>query len=279
MTNDFYKVLQECIAQARSGVSLEHCLSLYPQYADELRRLLTAATASQSQLSPGMPSATRHRLRSRVMGHWDAKHSRRRTWSFPSFLPVRWAGAAAALVVFLAIAGGAGTVAASQKALPGSVLYPVKEFREDAGLWFTSSPEEKVNVYSRYAQERAREIQELAQRGDSADMSTSLSRLEQHLSAVDRLTEASTTSPETESSRDSMVQTLEGTLASTSQSNSVQEALAQSDDASAYPCVEYTLQILRQARGRVDDAVKKVGGSLTDDVGLQSAEIGRFCPH
>jgi hypothetical protein len=276
MNNDFYQALQDCVTQARSGVSVEQCLSRHPRYADELRPLLVAATASQSQLSTGLSSAVRRRIRGRVMGYWDVKHSRKRTWSFSSFLPLRWAGAAAVLVL-LVMVGGVGTVAASQNSVPGSALYPVKQLREDAGLWFASSPDEKVTIYSAYAQERASEIQKLAQQGDSAAISTSLSRLEQHLSAVDHLTEASPEAPAMESRRDSMIETLAGTLASTSQSGGVQEALAQSEE-DAYPCVEHTLQILREARGRVGDAARKVGGSLTDNVGQRTAGIGTFCP-
>jgi hypothetical protein len=273
MTDDFYQALQECLTQARAGVPVEQCLAQYPRYAEDLRPLLMAATASRDQLSAGMSPSTKSRIRSRVMGYWDMKHSRKGAWWFPRLLPVRWAGAAA-VAVLLVLGGGAGTVAAAQDSLPGSALYSVKQLREEAGLWFATSPEEKVRAYSGYVKERAREVQELDQRGGNSAVSMSLSRLEQHLSEVDQLTEASAKVPVLESSRYSITETLEGTLVSPDQPSNVQEALAEG----SYPCLQHTLRILQGTRDRVGMAAERIVRSLTSSTVSRTPSVDTFCP-
>ncbi len=72
------------------------------------------------------------------------------------------------IVVALALIFGAtaGTVSASQRSAPGSVLYPVKLQYEDARLSLTQNPEAKALLAMAYAQERVEEAAQLAEDGD-----------------------------------------------------------------------------------------------------------------
>jgi hypothetical protein len=57
MSKDFDQILDECIDRINSGQSLEECLELYPEFAQELEPLLRAADELRSQ-SYFMPSQT-----------------------------------------------------------------------------------------------------------------------------------------------------------------------------------------------------------------------------
>jgi hypothetical protein len=74
MTNDFYRAIQHCLELTRQGTPLEECLAQYPEYAEELRPLLIAATTPTQGYSR-MPSTVRARLRQRVLEHWDHTHA------------------------------------------------------------------------------------------------------------------------------------------------------------------------------------------------------------
>ena len=93
----------------------------------------------------------------------------------------------AAAVVLVVALSGVSTVAAAGGAVPGDLLYPVKEFREDAQLWFARSAEAKVEIYTRLVKERAEEVRELAARQEdrSQAISQALDRLDRHLAALD----------------------------------------------------------------------------------------------
>ena len=86
---------------------------------------------------------------------------------------------------------GVSTVAAAGGAVPGELLYPVKEFREEAQLWFARSSEAKVEMYTRLVKERAEEVRELAAREEdrSKAISQALDRLDRHLAALDAVVE------------------------------------------------------------------------------------------
>ncbi len=66
------------------------------------------------------------------------------------------------MAVSVVFGGGAATVYASQDALPGDTLYPVKQLVEDADVALTLSPEAKAEKHLALAQERAQEIRALA---------------------------------------------------------------------------------------------------------------------
>ena len=86
--------------------------------------------------------------------------------------------------------GGTGTVSASASSIPGDALYPVKELTEEARLWITRSPEEKVAYYSDLVEERVRELTEIAQAGEYHQSGIAIARLAEHLDDIDTLADS-----------------------------------------------------------------------------------------
>lgn len=118
-----------------------------PAFSSDLRSRLVAAAAAQA----GSPDPVDDKL---TVGHELSSDARRRRQ--------RWlTGALAALVV---VGGSASTAYASQQALPGDTLYPVKRAIEgiDAGL-ATSDRDRGVTVLHD-AEGRLREVRRLSER-------------------------------------------------------------------------------------------------------------------
>jgi hypothetical protein len=284
MSTKLYHAFQQCLERVQSGVPLEECVAQYPEHAPELRLLLQSATAPAGPEVGNMPAAARARVRQRVMGHWDRTRRPRRSWFLGSWFPggtgaVRWAIAAAAFVLLLTLGGGFSTVAAAQHALPGASLYSVKQFREEARLWLTRSPEEKVAIYSDYARERVREMHRLEQTGQGPAAAVALSRLEEHLYAVDRLMdEAPPAAPLVQVGRQAIIEVLDRGLGASQQVSEDGPAVLEESPPGAYPCVQHTMQAINQARQQVQSALESVGGALPDSPGPGETRIGAFCP-
>lgn len=263
MADRIQQVLQDCIELLRQGVSLEECLARYPEYAQELEPLLRTALNAQGELTPGMPPAARTRIRARVLAEWDRRHlPRERRWGIPFFLP-RWAAVTASVVLAIVL-GGVGTVAASGGAVPGDPLYPVKEIREEAQLWFALSPEAKVAMYNRLVKERVRELREVAQRGETGLIPIALARLESHVQDVNQLVEENV-----EGAGDGPLPIDPGLLEKLqevvgeqrSAEGVVQETLEQAP-VQARPGLQRALEAIQRGRERVRNALEAVGHSI-----------------
>lgn len=178
--------LDDCLVMLGQGWTVDQCLARYPEDAAELRPLLQAATAAHEALaSEAMPLAAQARVQTRVMAAWDAAPASRApwlSWLMPAALP-RWAGAAAVLLLAITI-GGFGTVSASADALPGDVLYPVKQFTEETRAWLARSPEAQVSAYSDLVKARVAELELLVSEDRTADSAVALDRLDGHLAEV-----------------------------------------------------------------------------------------------
>ena len=188
MADEIQDILQQCLELLREGTSLEECLGRYPEEAEEVEPLLQVALAAKSEFAPAISPAVRTRVRGRMLVEWDRRYQRRRwSWHVPIFLP-RWAAVAASVVLVVALSG-IGSVAAAGGAVPGDPLYPVKEFREAAQLWFTRSPEARVAMYNRLVKERVEEVRTLAAREQTRSnaISLALRRLDSHLTALNAL--------------------------------------------------------------------------------------------
>ncbi len=188
MTDTLDQALQECLELLHRGVSVEECLARYHENAEELEPLLRTAVAMEHQLAQPMPQLARTRVRARVLTEWgQRRESRRIRWSLPLFVP-RWAAVAASLLLAIMV-GGTGTVAAAEAAIPGDILYPVKELREETVLWLTLSPEARIVRYAGLVNERARELQSLTAKNRVDDLPTALRRLNDHVQSIDALIE------------------------------------------------------------------------------------------
>jgi hypothetical protein len=120
---DFETVLDDCLKRLASGEPVNACLALYPQFAEDLRPLLSAALhvgrIAEVQPSDEFKSRTRKQLDSHMREH------PRRGSSGSSFF--RIAAVAILLLVCLFLAGAA----YAQSASPGDGLYRWKLASED----------------------------------------------------------------------------------------------------------------------------------------------------
>jgi hypothetical protein len=164
MARDFASILDECLAALRRGESLEACLARHPEHAEELRTHLLLARrlglTPRHQPRQGAQSAAWQQFRTRAE---DIRLGRRPRFS----ISIGWMRplAITAAVVFAILAAGAGTVYASQDALPDSPFYRVKLASEDVRLWFVFDDLRKAEILLDQSNERTDEIMEMVRSG------------------------------------------------------------------------------------------------------------------
>src|SRR3990170_509587 len=95
-----------------------------------------------------------------------------------------------ALIVILAFGGG-GAVFASQKSLPGDILYPIKTLTENLQETLTFDSQKKAYLYTRLAEKRIGEIKNiLEERGiELKGLSIAEERLVTHIISAERIVE------------------------------------------------------------------------------------------
>lgn len=184
--------LNECLERIRHGDDLENCLKDYPEETDELRPLLQTALgitkfAMTAQPRPEFIAQTQTILEQEYyFSHYSWK-ARIAGWFRPK---VRLAKVTAVSIVILGLvfAGGFSlSIVASEDAMPGQILYPIKLATEQVRLFFTFSDDGKVGYLTEYAETRAAEIVYAIEQGDDAHAEAALERLERHLDMVERI--------------------------------------------------------------------------------------------
>ena len=260
------EIVEECIELLRHGRSLENCLDRYPEEAAELEPILRNAISIRSDLAADLPLMARNRMRGRVLAQWDRRHQPSR-WNFsvPSLFP-KWAFVAASLVLVLVL-GGLGTNTAAANTVPGDILYPVKEFREAAQLWFTRSPEAKVEMYTSLVKERVEEVSKMAAR-EQADLdaiSNALARMESHLTALNVLVANNLTGRDTEEVDLGFVEALQKSISERDNAGGLLEKVLDAVPAEARPDFNNALKSIQLAQERVDSALESIGHSSFND--------------
>lgn len=91
-----------------------------------------------------------------------------------------------AVIISVVLGSSGGAVALATDSLPGSVLYPAKLAMEEVRLDAAADPAGQVAMYMTLVQERVREMQQMALRGEAPDEATML-RLRTHLEQAMRL--------------------------------------------------------------------------------------------
>ena len=253
MTDSLDQALQECLELLHHGVSVEECLARYQESAEELEPLLRTAVTMEHQLTQSMPQLARARVRARVLAEWGRRHeSRRRRWTLPLFVP-RWAAVAASLLLAIMV-GGTGTVAAAEAAIPGDILYPVKEFREEAVLWLTLSPEARIVRYAGLVNERARELQSLTAKNRVDDLPIALRRLNDHVESIDALIETEVGGQAVEDAH--LLETLQDYMTVQQLTEGLLEETLGQATLEAQPDIEGALSTLQEALERVQAALE-----------------------
>jgi len=189
------QVLDECLRGIESGqVTVEDCLRLHPEFRDSLGPLLALAVQTQQGLAPAAPSSvvrdqTEARLLNRLhketaSGQRTRPPLPRRAWSRPP----AFALASLSLILSLLVLT-TGVAYASAEALPGDLLYPVKQGLEQARLAISTTPEGDAALLVGFADERLAEAEALAAAGRLTDLASALRGYESEITALVGLVE------------------------------------------------------------------------------------------
>ncbi|MBM3141613.1 MAG: hypothetical protein FJ005_01010 [Chloroflexi bacterium] len=158
-------IFNECYERIRSGESLKSCLKRYPEHAAELESLLKTSFDIGRRASYIQPRPEfKHWAQVRLEGAQRYAKQQRQA-ERPGLFSWRqgWAVAVTAILVLL-LTGGS-TVAASSNALPDQPLYPVKLATEQVRLAFAISDTSKAELHTKLAENRALEIETMADQG------------------------------------------------------------------------------------------------------------------
>ena len=96
---------------------------------------------------------------------------------------------AALMAISVIFGGGAAAAYASQDAVPGETLYPVKEVVEQAELALTTNPQTKAELHLEFAQERVAEMQTLVSEGRTDLIPEAARNMQEHLQVAEQLAE------------------------------------------------------------------------------------------
>jgi hypothetical protein len=176
---DLERALDECLAGLRSeSLSIEACLSRYPQHAAQLAPMLRVTVLARSASEAAPSPAFRNRLRARLL-----KPGSRRAVRPASGLNLAPLRAAALLLTLTVIALTTGT-AFAQRALPGAPLYAWKRLSETTWRGVSNDP---IGVDLALSKRRVDEWIAVAN-----DAAHSQAALEEYQGVVSRLLAAST---------------------------------------------------------------------------------------
>jgi hypothetical protein len=190
MSRPFEQLLELCLQELADLGDVETVLERHPQQAGQLRPLLQLAADTGSQLAsvpppPGGLSPGRTRLltaASRLRAQLppvpiQEDINRRREMRLR--LLAKFASVTLTVLVFMAALGG-GVVWAASGSIPGDALYPLKLGIEDLRLSRAASAQSQVALALQFAEERAAEIEELAELESPAPEQL-LARMELHI--------------------------------------------------------------------------------------------------
>lgn len=156
---DLEEALDDCLARIAANLATaEECLAIYPEHADELRRLLAAARQLERghAVRPGPNFKARNRTRLLVHMRETPRRARRSLFFQGGFRSA--VGLAALALVLMAIGTGA-----AQAALPGDPLYGWKRASERA--WRALAPD-PLSADLTITRRRVDELKQVA--GDAA---------------------------------------------------------------------------------------------------------------
>ena len=157
--------LSHCIDMLLEGYPVQKSLDLYPQYSHALSPLVQITGSLRQAFAVEARADFRESARQRVLSTMASRKSRR-YWPklFTPRFTYRWAAALSTLIVIVII--GAGTFRASSDAVPGDLLYPVKELSEKVDLMLTTSSSKEAKLHTKLAKRRAEEMATVVETGD-----------------------------------------------------------------------------------------------------------------
>lgn len=190
--NRKYSHLEECLERVRRGENPEIFLNKYPGEAEELRSLLKVSGMVQRlneplSISPEFIQNTQAKLESAWREKYDSRgNNRLQIFTLSPRLP-RMSALVPIILVVAILFGFAGSAKASENAMPGSLLYPLKLSMERVYLTLTFSNEKKIDRLIDYTEARASEIVYVSGFDDEKKIEASLTMIESNLNEITRL--------------------------------------------------------------------------------------------
>jgi hypothetical protein len=198
--NNLTDILASCLDSIERGErTVEECLALYPEHREELKSLLSTVVFVRERTGfsprPGYRPVSRARLLGRLVPHRSAALREPAPRTQPIFSK-RFAMLWAAVFVLVVSLLGGGTAYASNSALPGDALHPVKLSIEDARL-FLAGDAEDVSLAAGFAQIRLEEMKSLIELNREEDLSLAVDLFSNRIAnAADSLAAVSRNDPE-----------------------------------------------------------------------------------
>lgn len=178
--SEFTDVLAECIESIENkNRSIAECLARYPEFSHELGQLLPIMVEIKDAPEIRPTLSFREHSKQRLLGKispvpvgnmtilgalrhkLDSFHFRQSSWRYK----MTWI---MSILVIASILIGGGTALAADAAVPGEILYPLDRAIEMLQIRLNNSPQQRVALQLRFAEERVLEAQELAS-GEQGD--------------------------------------------------------------------------------------------------------------
>ena len=181
MNNNLELILDTCVTQIEEGqASLDDCLRRYPEYAAQLKPLLTAATKLSRARQVVPDPAFRARARTQLNVYMQQNPQRKRV------SPIFWrVSIAFATVLLLFLASG---IAFAQSARPGDALYNWKLTSES--VWRITS-HDQLGVDLALADRRMNDLVWASKSGDQERLQRAVDRYERLLIKFNAVTDES----------------------------------------------------------------------------------------
>jgi hypothetical protein len=195
---ELFDILDQALDRVLKGEDLHTVLADYPRFADELEPLLKTAldTRNAAALKPRPEFRQRAALEfqktiqqmpvkpvSNAPGASTKSRGQRRGifgWG------TAWSAAMA--VILLVLVSGTGVVTAANYAMPDNPLYSVKLASESVQLAFTPSDTGKAKLYADLNDRRVAEVIDMADKGNTAEISVLNSRMTDNMNKMSELT-------------------------------------------------------------------------------------------
>jgi hypothetical protein len=168
MKHNTDELFDQLLEEMQKGMTVDQCLAMYPEYADELKPLLEIVR-SIADLSVPEPreQAVAETLR-QVRVH-NRKEEHRKPFLLRPFIPWQPALVRAAAIVILIIAIGWTTASLSARSLPGEPLYSVKRLTERIEYSVAFNAYQKAVLHLRFADRRTQEFSYTFTPGEKID--------------------------------------------------------------------------------------------------------------
>jgi len=168
MNRGIEDIVDRCIDLMQEGRTLNQCLLLYPEVADDIEPLLRVAR-ELGQLAKSVPRQEALDAAVAAAGAASTRMSERQRFKRPAGKPesqrsragvvaFRWVAAAAAVLVLTI-----GLSTASARSLPGDLLYSLKLATERVAFVLTTSPDRRAELRLSFADTRLEELVRTAQ--------------------------------------------------------------------------------------------------------------------